>query len=60
MSSRKRYVEASPIVFVHELDFVTVHNKKLQNLPGQSVGSVFQLRPSLVTKVRRLQRIYVS
>ena len=27
---QKKVVEASPIVFVMELDFVTVHNKRLK------------------------------
>jgi len=28
---QKQIVEASPIVYVMELDFITVYNKKLQN-----------------------------
>jgi len=28
---QKEIVEASPIVYVMELDFITVYNKKLQN-----------------------------
>lgn len=35
---QKKIVEASPIVFVHELDFVTVHNKKLQNFLVSPLG----------------------
>jgi peptide/nickel transport system substrate-binding protein len=35
---QKRIVDASPIVFVHELDFVTVHNKKVQNFLVSPLG----------------------
>lgn len=35
---QKKIVEASPIVFIHELDFVTVHNKKLQNFLVSPLG----------------------
>jgi peptide/nickel transport system substrate-binding protein len=35
---QKRVVEASPLVFVHELDFVTVYNKKLNNFPLSPLG----------------------
>lgn len=35
---QKRVVDASPIVFIHELDFVTVHNKKLQNFLVSPLG----------------------
>lgn len=35
---QKRVVEASPLVFVFELDFVTVHNKKLNNFPLSPLG----------------------
>ena len=35
---QKRVVEASPLVFVHELDFVTVYNKKVNNFPLSPLG----------------------
>jgi peptide/nickel transport system substrate-binding protein len=35
---QKRVVEASPIVFVHELDFVTVYNKRLQGFLVSPLG----------------------
>lgn len=35
---QKRVVEASPLVFVHELEFVTVHNKRLNNFPLSPLG----------------------
>ena len=35
---QKRVVDAAPLVFVHELDFVTVHNKKLNNFPLSPLG----------------------
>lgn len=35
---QKRIVDASPIVFVHELEFVTVHNKKVQNFLVSPLG----------------------
>ena len=35
---QKRVVEAAPLVWVHELDFVTVHNKKLNNFPLSPLG----------------------
>ncbi len=35
---QKRIVDASPIVFVHELDFVTVHNKKVENFLVSPLG----------------------
>jgi peptide/nickel transport system substrate-binding protein len=35
---QKRVVEASPLVFVHELNFVTVHNKKVNNFPVSPLG----------------------
>ena len=35
---QKRIVEASPLVFVHELNFVTVYNKRLNNFPVSPLG----------------------
>ncbi len=35
---QKRIVEASPLVFVHELNFVTVYNKKVNNFPLSPLG----------------------
>ncbi|CAN1548568.1 DdpA ABC-type dipeptide transport system, periplasmic component [Burkholderiaceae bacterium] len=35
---QKRVVEASPIVYIHELDFITVYNKKLQNFLVSPLG----------------------
>ena len=35
---QKRVVQESPIVFVHELDFVTVYNKRLQNFLVSPLG----------------------
>lgn len=35
---QKKVVEASPLVFVHELDFVTVYNKKVRNFPLSPLG----------------------
>ena len=35
---QKRVVEASPLVFVLELDFVTVYNKKVNNFPLSPLG----------------------
>jgi peptide/nickel transport system substrate-binding protein len=35
---QKKVVEASPLVFVHELDFVTVHSKRLQNFLVSPLG----------------------
>lgn len=35
---QKKIVEASPLVFVHELDFVTVHSKRLQNFLVSPLG----------------------
>jgi peptide/nickel transport system substrate-binding protein len=35
---QKRVVQESPIVFVHELDFVTVHNKRLQGFLVSPLG----------------------
>lgn len=35
---QKRVVEAAPLVFVHELEFITVHNKKLNNFPLSPLG----------------------
>jgi peptide/nickel transport system substrate-binding protein len=35
---QKRVVEASPLVFMHELDFVTVHNKRVNNFPLSPLG----------------------
>ena len=35
---QKRVVEASPLVFMHEVDFVTVYNKKVNNFPLSPLG----------------------
>ena len=35
---QKRVVEASPLVFVHELNFVTVYNKRVNNFPVSPLG----------------------
>lgn len=35
---QKRVVEASPLVFVHELDFVTVHNRRLNDFLVSPLG----------------------
>ena len=35
---QKKIVEASPIVFIHELKFVTVYNKKFANLIVSPLG----------------------
>jgi peptide/nickel transport system substrate-binding protein len=35
---QRKVVEASPLVFVHELDFVTVYNKRLQNFLVSPLG----------------------
>ena len=35
---QKRVVEASPLVYVHELQFTTVYNKKVQNFPLSPLG----------------------
>jgi hypothetical protein len=35
---QKRVVQESPIVFVHELDFVTVHHKRLQGFLVSPLG----------------------
>jgi peptide/nickel transport system substrate-binding protein len=35
---QKRVVDASPLVFVHELDFVTVYNKRVNNFPLSPLG----------------------
>lgn len=35
---QKRVVDASPLVFVHELNFVTVHNKRVSNFPTSPLG----------------------
>lgn len=35
---QKKIVDASPIVFVHELDFVTVFNKRVKNFPASPLG----------------------
>ncbi len=35
---QKRVMEASPLVFVHELNFVTVYNKRLNNFPVSPLG----------------------
>jgi peptide/nickel transport system substrate-binding protein len=35
---QRKVVEASPLVFVHELDFVTVHSKRLQNFLVSPLG----------------------
>jgi peptide/nickel transport system substrate-binding protein len=35
---QKRVVEASPLVYVHELQFTTVYNKKVHNFPLSPLG----------------------
>jgi peptide/nickel transport system substrate-binding protein len=35
---QKRVVEASPLVFVHELNFVTVYNKRVNGFPVSPLG----------------------
>ena len=35
---QKKIVEASPLVFVLELDFPTVYNKKVQGFPASPLG----------------------
>jgi peptide/nickel transport system substrate-binding protein len=35
---QRKVVEASPLVFVHELDFVTVHNRRLRNFLVSPLG----------------------
>lgn len=35
---QKRVVDAAPLVFMHELDFVTVYNKRVNNFPLSPLG----------------------
>lgn len=35
---QRRVTDASPLVFLHELDFITVHNKRVQNFPTSPLG----------------------
>ncbi|MFO1328536.1 MAG: ABC transporter substrate-binding protein [Rubrivivax sp.] len=35
---QKRVTEASPLVFLHELDFITVYNKRVQGFPASPLG----------------------
>ena len=53
---QKKVVEASPIVFVMELDFVTVHNKRLQGLLVSPLGLVLLFRPGLARRSTSTRR----
>jgi peptide/nickel transport system substrate-binding protein len=35
---QRRVMDAAPLVFLHELDFITVHNKRVQNFPTSPLG----------------------
>jgi len=35
---QRRVMDAAPLVFLHELDFITVHNKRVQNFPMSPLG----------------------
>lgn len=35
---QRRVTDASPLVYLHELDFITVYNKRVQNFPASPLG----------------------
>jgi peptide/nickel transport system substrate-binding protein len=35
---QRRVMDAAPLLFLHELDFITVHNKRVQNFPLSPLG----------------------
>lgn len=47
---QKRVMEASPLVFLHELDFITVYNKRLQNFPASPLGLYSSMEQAWLAK----------
>lgn len=47
---QKRVMEASPLVFLHELDFITVHNKRVQTFPASPLGLYSSMEQAWLSK----------